>query len=105
MDRAFCHDVAITVATRLQQALGPHVLLAEYIWMSRILPLVRPDVIKVVDTIDVFSTKRDKVLRFGIDDLHVHEAEEAKRLAMPICVIAIQDDERQVLQRLMPDRV
>jgi len=104
MDRTFCHDVAITVVTRLQQAMGPHVLLAEYIWMSRLFPLVKGDVLKVIDTIDVFSTKRDKVVRFGIDDLHVNESEEARRLQDADLIVAIQNDERQQLERLLPGK-
>jgi hypothetical protein len=40
MDRAFCHDTLDHGVLRLHQALGPYVLLAEYIWMSRVLPLV-----------------------------------------------------------------
>jgi hypothetical protein len=102
LDRTFCHDVMISAVTRLQQALGPHVLLAEYIWMTRILPLVPDHVVKVVDTHDVFSTKRDKVLRFGVDDLNVEPAEEANRLSRADLVVAIQDDERRELQRIVP---
>lgn len=102
MDRTFCHDALITATLRLQQVLGPHVLLTEYIWMSRILPLVSGDVVKVMDTIDVFSTKREKVLQFGIDDLHVEPREEAKRLRDADLILAIQDDERQELQQLVP---
>jgi glycosyltransferase involved in cell wall biosynthesis len=102
MDRTFCHDALITAALRLQQVLGPHVLLTEYIWMSRILPLVSGDVVKVIDTIDVFSTKREKVLQFGIDDLHVEPREEARRLRDADLILAIQDEERQELQQLAP---
>jgi hypothetical protein len=42
--------------------------------------LITGDVLKVIDTIDVFSTKRQKVLWFGIDDLHVEPQEEVRRL-------------------------
>jgi glycosyltransferase involved in cell wall biosynthesis len=72
--------------------------------MSRILPLVKDHVLKVIDTIDVFSTKREKVLRFGIDDLHVDEREETRRLAHADLVLAIQEEERLHLQRLLPDQ-
>ena len=102
MDRTFCHDALITTALRLHQVLGSYVLLNEYIWMSRILPLITGDVLKVIDTIDVFSTKRQKVLQFGIDDLHVEPQEEAKRLRYADLVLAIQDEERQELQQLLP---
>jgi hypothetical protein len=70
--------------------------------MSRILPLMPADVIKVIDTIDVFSTKRDKVLRFGIDDIHVAREEEVRRLQHADLVVAIQEDERRELQELLP---
>jgi glycosyltransferase involved in cell wall biosynthesis len=103
LDQTFCHDALITAALRLQQALGPCIVVAEYIWMARILPLLSPNVIKVIDTIDVFSSKRQKVLRFGIDDLDVPSIEEARRLQSADLVIAIQEDERQELQRLLPE--
>jgi hypothetical protein len=102
IDRTFCHDALITTVLRLLQVLGPCVLLSEYIWMSRILPLVSQDVLKVIDTIDVFSTKREKVVQFGIDDWHVEAFEEARRLRHADLVLAIQDEERQELQQLLP---
>jgi hypothetical protein len=105
MDRTFCHDALITTVLRLHEVLGPHVLLAEYIWMSRILPLISSDVPKVVDTIDVFSTRREKVLQFGIADLHVEPREEATRLRDADLVLAIQDEERQELQRLLAGKL
>jgi hypothetical protein len=102
MDRVFCHDAVVTTALRLHQGLGSYVLLAEYIWMSRVLPLISGDVLKVIDTIDVFSTKREKVLQFGIDDLHVDAREEAKRLRLADLILAIQDEELQELRQLVP---
>ena len=51
----------IATVLHLQQWLGPHVLQVEYIWMTRLLPLVRADVLKVLDTIDVFSSIERKV--------------------------------------------
>ena len=104
MDRAFCHDALITTALRLLQVLRPCILLTEYIWMSRILPLVSGDVLKVIDTIDVFSTKREKVLQFGIDDLHIEASEETQRLRYADLILAIQDEERQKLAQLLPGK-
>lgn len=102
VDRVFCHDALIATVLRLHHALGPHVFLSEYIWMSRVLPLISGEVVTVIDTIDVFSTKRDKVLNFGIDDLHVEPHEEARRLRRADLIVAIQDDERRELARLVP---
>jgi hypothetical protein len=104
IDQTFCHDALITTALRLHQALGAQVMLAEYIWMSRVLPLVSGNVIKVLDTHDVYSTKADKVLRHGIDDVHVEAVEETRRLRRADLVIAIQDEERYELQKLAGDK-
>jgi hypothetical protein len=104
IDRTFCHDALITTVLRLHPVLGSYVLLAEYIWMSRVLPLVEGDVLKVVDTHDVFSTKQDKVLSFGVEDLHLEPHEEAYRLRRADLVVAIQNEERDQLAMLVPDR-
>ena len=104
IDRTYCPDAAIAAVLRLQSVLGPHVFLAEYVWMTRVLPLIDERAVKVVDTHDVFSTKVDKVLRFGIKDLWLSEEEEARRLSRADLVIAIQEEEHRILQRLVPER-
>jgi hypothetical protein len=103
LDRTYCHDAAIATALRLHSALNRYVLLTEYVWMSRLLPLVDERAIKVIDTIDVYSTKKEKVLRFGVRDVWLDPDEEARRLKPADLVIAIQNDERTILQRLVPD--
>jgi Methyltransferase domain/Glycosyl transferases group 1 len=102
LESMFCHDRVIATVLHLQQWLGPHVLQVEYIWMTRLLPLVRADVLKVLDTIDVFSSIDRKVRIFGVHDVTVDPHEEAERLRRGDLIVAIQDDERQELQRLAP---
>src|SRR5262249_43693145 len=80
MERPFCHDLAASTVLPLGRALGPHILQVEYIWMTRVLPLVRGSVMKVVDTIDVFSSIQEKVSAFGLDDVVIEPDEEAERL-------------------------
>jgi hypothetical protein len=104
IDRTYCHDAAIAVLLRLHSALKDHVLLAEYVWMTRVFPLLDDRAIKVIDTIDVFSSKKDKVLRHGIRDFWLEPQEEARRLALADLVIAIQREERDALQQLVPTR-
>ena len=104
IDRTYCHDAAISVVLRLHSALGNYVLFAEYVWMTRVLPLLDARAIKVLDTIDVFSTKKDKVLRYGIRDFWLEPEEEARRFALADLVIAIQDEERGILQQLASKR-
>ena len=41
IERTFCHDAVIATVLHLQRSLGPHILQVEYIWMTRLLPLVR----------------------------------------------------------------
>jgi glycosyltransferase involved in cell wall biosynthesis len=50
----------------------------------------------------VFSSKKDKVIKYGIRDYWLEPEEEASRLARADLVVAIQRDEREALQRLAP---
>jgi glycosyltransferase involved in cell wall biosynthesis len=102
LESMFCHDPVIATVLHLQQCLGPHVLQVEYVWMTRLLPLVRPDVLKVIDTIDVFSSIDRKVGMFGVRDVTVSPDEEAELLRRGDLIVAIQDEECQELQRLAP---
>ena len=102
IESTFCHDRLIATVLHLQQWLGPHVLQVEYIWMTRLLRLVRADVLKVIDTHDVFSSIEQKVRMFGVRDIVVDPREEAERLRRGDLIIAIQEEERRELQRLAP---
>ena len=48
--------------------------------MTRAFPLLRPNLRKVIDTIDVFSNKAEKVERYGIDDAFTMAPSEEARL-------------------------
>jgi predicted nucleic acid-binding Zn-ribbon protein len=102
IERTFCHDAVISTVLHLQRSLGPHILQVEYIWMTRLLPLVRGNVLKVIDTHDVFSSIEQKVRGFGVRDVVIDPHEEAERLRRADLVLAIQDDERAQLKRLAP---
>jgi hypothetical protein len=103
LERTFCHDAVVSTVLHLQRSLGPHILQVEYIWMTRLLPLVRGgDVLKVVDTHDVFSSIAQKVRMFGVRDVAIEPHQEAERLRRADLAIAIQDDEREELVRLAP---
>ncbi len=102
LERAFCHDVVASTVLHVSRALGPHVLQVEYIWMTRVLPLVHGRVLKVVDTHDVLSNVSDKVQTFGVSDVAITPDEEAERLRRADLAIAIQDEERRALRRIAP---
>ena len=89
----------------LLQALGPAAVLAEYVFMTAILPVVGPESIKLVDTHDVFSTKEAKVVRFGLaDGLSMGPEDERERLLRADVVLAIQPVEQGELSALAPER-
>jgi hypothetical protein len=102
LDRSFCTDALIDVLLRLESVLPPHVLLAEYIWMSRALPLVRRDVFKIIDTIDVFSSRAETVDQYGVADLAISPEAERQRLVLADLLVAIQTNERRELETLAP---
>jgi glycosyltransferase involved in cell wall biosynthesis len=102
LDRSFCSDTLMNTVLHLESALGRHVVLAEYIWMSRVLPLIGPRALKIIDTIDVFSTRHEKVGQFGVNDLVVEPDAERMRLGRGDVLIAIQHNEREALEGLVP---
>jgi hypothetical protein len=104
IERTFCHDALVSVVQHVEASFAPCVLLAEYVWMTRLLPLCRPETPRVIDTIDVWSTKAEKVLQYGVQDIALTPAEERARLLRGDLVLAIQEAERQVLSDLVPER-
>jgi hypothetical protein len=102
VDRTFCHDALIHLVTQMTAAQESCVVLAEYVFMSRMLPLLKQSVLRIIDTHDVFSSKSDKVLAFGVQDpLSLTAEEERERLARADLILAIQEDERQTLASLV----
>jgi glycosyltransferase involved in cell wall biosynthesis len=103
--RTFCPDTLVELLLHLDSVLRPDVLLLEYVFMTRALPLMRAESIKIVDTIDVFSTKHHKVLNYGIEDgLALTAEEEASLLASADVVVAIHGEEAEELRRIIPKK-
>ncbi len=102
IERTYCTDALLATVLRLQSVLGPFVLLAEYIWMSRALPLIGSQALKIIDTHDVFSTREEKVGQFGIQELTISRDAERRCLERADLVVAIQDNERAELEALAP---
>lgn len=103
--RTFCPDVLIETLLHIEQNFKPRTLLAEYVFMTRAMTLLRADLHKIVDTIDVFSSKAHKVERYGVTDgLAMSETEEAMLMARADVLIGIQPAESQEIERLAPTR-
>ena len=103
--RTICPDVLIELLLHLDAELQPEVLLAEYVFMTRPFALLRPGVLKVIDTIDLFSTKQTKVGEYGIDDgFGLTPQMESGLLNRADVLIAIQAAEAEGLRKLAPQR-
>jgi Glycosyl transferases group 1 len=100
--QTFSPDVLIETLLALEQKLAPRIVLANYVFMTRGLPLLGARTLKIVDTIDVFSTKASKVCAFGIEDFAMTSAEEAALLARADVALAIQAEEGDELRRIAP---
>jgi 2-polyprenyl-3-methyl-5-hydroxy-6-metoxy-1,4-benzoquinol methylase/glycosyltransferase involved in cell wall biosynthesis len=101
--REICPDPLIDVLLHLDSAFKPDVLLAEYVFMTRPFPLLRPDLVKVVDTHDVFSARASKVAEYGLDDRYIVPADlESHLLNRADVLIAIQPDDADALRELAP---
>ncbi|MBN2243024.1 MAG: glycosyltransferase [Acidobacteria bacterium] len=98
---AFCPEAAVLKTIEALDTLNPRVLVAEYIWMSRILKLAGPGCLRVIDLHDKFSDKSSKVTPLGIEDsLAVTEDEEAAFLSRCDIAVAIQDAEARAFRRM-----
>lgn len=105
IERTFCPDGLLSAVTKIEKVMGRCVVLAVYVWMSRLLPLLSPErTLRIIDTIDVYSTKRTKVLDFGVDEWYLTPDEERGRLARADLLVGIQDQERRELEALLPGR-
>jgi hypothetical protein len=102
VDRSFCPDALIATLVQLQSSLAPCAVLAEYVWMTRGLPLLDPGLLTVLDTIDVLSTDHEKLGAFGISGLQVRPEDEAQRLARAKVLVAIRPEEARLIGNLAP---
>jgi hypothetical protein len=80
-------------------------VLSQYIFQTRFLPLIRSDSLKIIQTIDMFSTKQEKVVQFGIDDaLNLTPEQERRRLLRADLILSCQRAETREFARLVPER-
>lgn len=99
VDRAVCHDALITALLRLHPVLGRYVVLAESIWMCRVLPLLSGDVVKAVDTLHPIAGRES--LAPATSALTATPYEHRVRLQHADLVLALDDEQRVALERLL----
>jgi glycosyltransferase involved in cell wall biosynthesis len=98
-------QLSVLVA-KLARKYNPVCVIAEYIFLTNCFALLKPDVLKIVDTIDVFSLRSKQVVQYGIDDdpWNCTAEEERAYLLRADAIIAIQKREASILQALVPER-
>jgi glycosyltransferase involved in cell wall biosynthesis len=103
--RWLCPPELISTARVFCEQYRPHVVIAEYVFLSECLDAAPTGALKVIDTIDAFSEKKGGVIAHGIDDpLAISPEEERERLLKADLVIAIQAREAKLMKRLVPER-
>jgi glycosyltransferase involved in cell wall biosynthesis len=82
-------------------------IIVEYVFLSRVLTNFGSDVLKIIDTHDVFTNRHRQFEDVGLVEtfFNTTRKEEAKGLGRADTIIAIQDQEQVVLQTLTDRRV
>ena len=101
LTRVFCPDILLELLMAIDNDVHPAVIQVNYCFMTRSLPFLSAETLKIVDTHDVFSSKASKVHRFNIaDGLALTPEDERHLLRDADVVIAIQPDEAKELLNL-----
>ena len=90
------------IVSRLHKKNEYGVVLTEYVFMSRALMNVPDDVLKVIDTHDLFAGRHLKYKALGISDsfFSTTRPEEVKGFNRADLLIAIQDNERTAIENM-----
>ena len=88
---------------RVAGRVRPDVVICEYVYMTGVFAHCPPGVLKIVDTIDVMSSRAEKIGALGVQDpMGCSREEEAALLRPADVVIAIQSEEARLLRNLSP---
>jgi glycosyltransferase involved in cell wall biosynthesis len=106
IDDWFDDEITATVS-RLISSRRFDVCVVNYVWYSRLLEALPGYVVRVIDTHDVFGGRAEKFADIGLDPawFHTSVGEERAGLDRADYVIAIQDEEAQVLAERTSARV
>jgi glycosyltransferase involved in cell wall biosynthesis len=89
-------------ATKLHDRFHFCAVITNYVWFSDVLQAFGPDVVKIIDTHDVFGARDQRFRDAGLNPewFFTTHAEEARGLARADIVLAIQDEEAKYFQEL-----
>jgi glycosyltransferase involved in cell wall biosynthesis len=97
----FCPDATRAAVHEIVERLHPIAVIAEYIWTSRALTALPSGVLRIIDTIDMFSAKASQVIQHGVQDvLSIQPDEERLFLDRADVILAIQPEEARKFAEL-----
>lgn len=98
-------DRLVQITRFLCEKYSPCAVLGEYIFTAPCLDVVPYGTLKIIDTHDMFSRKKEQVIAYGIDDpLPCSPREERSYLLKADLVLAIQCNEARLFQGLVMER-
>jgi glycosyltransferase involved in cell wall biosynthesis len=98
-------DRLIQITEFLCRKYTPCAVLGEYIFTAPCLDVVPNGILKIIDTHDMFSRKKEQVLKYGIEDpLPCTACEERNYLLKADVIIAIQSNEARMFRNLVMGR-
>nr|WP_281365240.1 glycosyltransferase family 4 protein [Paraburkholderia caffeinitolerans] len=103
----FCPAWFVDEVAAIAAAVRPDVVIAQYVFMSRLLTLPEcADALRVIDAHDLFCRKQATVEQYGIKDygLSLTDEQERKLLLRADAILAIQRVEQDELAALVPER-
>jgi glycosyltransferase involved in cell wall biosynthesis len=103
--KSLCPDKLLQMARYYCSLYRPHAVVAEYIFTAPCLDVVPQGTLKLIDTHDMFSRKKEQVLSHGLEDLFSCTPEEERDfLVKGDVIIAIQEDEARMFRQLVDRR-
>ena len=104
---AFCPEWFTRDVSKIISEHQPHVIIAQYVFMSRILNLEESaESLKIIDSHDLFSNKQETLDQYGIKDygLSLTTAQEQSLLGRADIILAIQQVEQNEIMKLVPEK-
>jgi glycosyltransferase involved in cell wall biosynthesis len=103
MEDRFCSPAVLERTKAIIDEFQPSIIMAESIWMSRVLELAPTGTLRVIDLIDELADKSETEIRYGIEDsLAVTPEEQRAFLDRADVAIAMQESEAETLRKLRP---
>src|SRR5215831_6032134 len=86
-------------------SMKPDVVIADYVWMAAILDAVGPETLKVILTYDVLHARIASFKAYNVDpgSNNWEYDTEARLLSKAQVLVAIQAEEAEILQKMVPD--